>query len=72
MGNSAASGSILATSWRQDGQLGALLAASWRLFLNFGGDLAKTGENQKNDDSTSLLEVFWDPGAALGGYLGSS
>ena len=43
-----------------------------RLFLNLGGDLAKNGEIQKNDDSTSLLDVFWGPRAALGGYLGSS
>ena len=41
-------------------------------FLNLGRDLARNGENQKNDDSTSLLDVFWGPGAALGGYLGSS
>ena len=56
----------------QDGQLGALLGASWRLFLDLGRDLAKNCENQKNDDSTALLKVFWGPGAALGGYVGSS
>ena len=56
----------------QDGQLGALLGASWRLFLDLGRDLAKNGENQKNDDSSSLLKVFWGPGAAPGGYVGSS
>ena len=56
----------------QDGQLGALLGASWRPFLDLGRDLAKNGENQKNDDSSSLWEVFWGPGAALGGYVGSS
>ena len=62
----------LGATWRQDGQLGELLAVSWRLFLKLGGDLAKKCENQENDDSTALLEVFWGPGAALGGYLGSS
>ena len=56
----------------QDGQLGALLGASWRPFLDLGRDLAKNGENQKNDDSRALLKVFWGPGAALGGYVGSS
>ena len=43
-----------------------------RLFLDLGGDLVKNCEHQKNDDSTSLLKVFRGPGAALGGYLGSS
>ena len=42
----------------QDGQLGALLGASWRPLLDLGRDLAKNGENQKNDDSSSLWEVF--------------
>ena len=42
----------------QDGQLGALLGASWRPFLDLGRDLAKNCENQKNDDSTALLNVF--------------
>ena len=56
----------------QDGQLGALLGASWRLFLDLGRDLAKNCENHKNDDSRALLKVFWAPGAALGGYVGSS
>ena len=42
----------------QDGQLGALLGASWRSFLDLGRDLAKNSENQKNDDSSSLLKVF--------------
>ena len=54
----------------QDGQLGALLGASWRPVLDLGRDLAKNGENQKNDESTALLKVFWGPGAALGGYVG--
>ena len=56
----------------QDGQLGALLGASWRPVLDLGRDLAKNGENQKNDESTALLKVFWCPGATLGGYVGSS
>ena len=56
----------------QDGQLGALLGASWRPFLDLGRDLAKNGESQKNDDSSSLWEVFWGPGGGLGGYVGSS
>ena len=37
------------------GILSALLGGSWRLFLDLGGDLAKTSENPKNDDSSSLL-----------------
>ena len=56
----------------QDGQLGALLGASWRPVLDLGRDLAKNGENQKNDESTALLKVFWGPGAPLGGYVGLS
>ena len=56
----------------QDGQLNALLGASWRPFLDLGRDLAKNGENQKNDDSRAFLKVFWGLGAALGGYVGSS
>ena len=56
----------------QDGQLGALLGASWRPFLDLGRDLAKNGEIQKNDDSSSLWEVFSDPGGGLGGQVGAS
>ena len=40
------------------GILSALLGGSWRLFLDLGGDLAKTSENQKNDDSSSLSLGF--------------
>ena len=36
----------------------ALLGGSWRLFWDLGGDLAKTSENQKNDNSSSLLQGF--------------
>ena len=56
----------------QDTQLGALLGASWRPFLDLGRDLAKNGENRKNDESTALLKVFWGPGAPPGGYVGLS
>ena len=28
-------------------------------FWDLGGDLAKTRENQKNDDGSSLLRGFW-------------
>ena len=56
----------------QDGQLGALLGASRRPFLDLGRDLAKNDENQKKEDGKARLKVFWDPGAALGGYVGSS
>ena len=56
----------------QDCQLGALFGASWRPLLDLGRDLAKNCENQKNDDSSSLLEVFSDPGGGLGGQVGSS
>ena len=70
-------------TWRQDGAKMANLEAKmanlahiWEhlgdVFLDLGGDLVKNCENQKNDDSTSLWKVFWGPGAALGGYLGSS
>ena len=65
-------GAKMALSWptsRQDvakmahmepkmGILRALLGGSWRLFLDLGGDLAKTSENPKNDDSSSLLQGF--------------
>ena len=40
------------------GILRALLGGSWRLFLDLGGDLAKTSENPKNDDGSSLLQGF--------------
>ena len=53
----------------QDGQLGALLGASWRPFLDLGRDLAKNGENQKNDDSSSLWEVFGFLGLLLEAML---
>ena len=66
-------GAKMALSWptsRQDvakmahmepkmGILSALLGGSWGLFLDLGGDLAKTSENQQNDDSSSLLQGFW-------------
>ena len=42
----------------QDGQLGALLGASWRSFLDLGRDLTNNGENQKNEDSRTLLKIF--------------
>ena len=65
-------GAKMALSWptsRQDvakmahmepkmGILRALLGGSGRLFLDLGGDLAKTSENPKNDDSSSLLQGF--------------
>ncbi len=72
MGRNGAKLANLAPRCAQDGQLGALLGASWPSVLDLGRDLAKNGENQKNDDSRTLLKVFWDPGAALGGYVGSS
>ena len=54
----------------------ANLAHFWEqlgdVFLDLRGDLVKNDEKQKNDDSTSLLKVFWGPGAALGGYVGLS
>ena len=53
----------------QDGQLGALLGASWRPLLDLGRDLAKNCQNQKNDDSTALLKVFWGPGLVLEAML---
>ena len=53
-------------TWRTFGSILATLFGSW------GRSCHKNCENQKNDDSASLLKVFWCPGAALGGYLGSS
>ena len=65
-------GAKMALSWptsRQDvakmahmepkmGILRALLGGSRRLFLDLGRDLARMGENQKNNDSITLLKVF--------------
>ena len=79
-------GAKMALSWptsRQDvakmahmepkmGILSALLGGSWRLFLDLGGDLAKTSENAKNDECSSSWKVFGGLGGALGGYVGSS
>ena len=39
------------------------------IFLYLGRDLAKMGENQKNDDSSSLLKVFLDLGPLLEAML---
>ena len=79
-------GAKMALSWptsRQDvakmahmepkmGILRALLGGSWRLFLDLGGDLAKTSENQKTTIVHHFCKVFGDLGGALGGYVGSS
>ena len=40
--------------------------------MDLGRDLSQTGENQKNDESSSLLLGFESLGRALGGYVGSS
>ena len=40
--------------------------------MDLGGDLAKTSENPKSDESSSLLLGFGGLGKALGGYVGSS
>ena len=44
------------------GELGGYLARFWEhlgdVFSYLGRGLAKMGENQKNDDSSSLLKVF--------------
>ena len=68
----------LGPRWRYVGQLGAkmcaLLGASCCLVLYLGRGLAKMGENQKNDDSASLLKVFLDLGAlseAMLAHLGA-
>ena len=42
--------------------------------MHLGRDLSKMGENQKNDDSSSLLKVFLDLGAlseAMLAHLGA-
>ena len=70
MGQDGAKLANLAPRCAQDGQLGALLGAFGRPFLDLGRDLTKNGENQTNDDSSSLLKVFWGPRAAPGGYVG--
>ena len=70
-------------TWRHDGAdmvnleaKRANLAHFWNhlgdFLLDLGRDLAKNCENQKNDDSTAFWEVFWSPGAGLGGYVGLS
>ena len=48
----------LERTWRA---FGSILA----IFLDLGRDLPKMSENQKNNDSSSLWEVFSDPGAVL-------
>ena len=70
-------------TWRQDVlQMANLeakmanLAHIWEhlgaFFLDLGGDLVKNCENQKKRRQYITFEGFWGPGAALGGYLGSS
>ena len=68
-------------TWRQDVPEKANLERTWRAFgcilltfLHLGRDLSKMGENQKNDDSSSLLKVFLDLGAlseAMLAHLGA-
>ena len=53
----------------QDGQLDALLGASWRPFLDLVRDLARNGENQKNDDSNSFLRFLGVLGLLLEAML---
>ena len=38
-------------------------------FLYLGRDLSKMGENQKDNDSSSLSKVFLNPGVLLEGML---
>ena len=40
--------------------------------MDLGHDLAKNVEKRKNDDSTTLLKVFWGAGGPLGSYVGLS
>ena len=40
------------------GTLRALFERILAIFLDLGGDLAKTDENPKNDESSSLLQGF--------------
>ena len=68
----------LAPRCAQEGELGPYLARFWvhlvDVFLHLGLDLSKMGENQKNDDSSSLLKVFLDLGAlseAMLAHLGA-
>ena len=80
MGQVGAKMTLCWPTWRQDVPKLANLEATWRafgkhlgdFFLYLGRGLAQMGENQKNDDSSSLLKVFLDLGGALGGYVGSS
>ena len=86
MGQVGAKMALCWPTWRQDVSkmcpswpTWSLRWATWRafgsilaIFLDDGGDLARTGENQKNDDSTALLKVFWGLGGALGGHVSSS
>ena len=71
-------------TWRQDVPRMANLELTWRAFgcilasfFYLGRDLFKIGENQKNDDCSSLLKVFLNLGplseamlAHLGAMLG--
>ena len=59
-------GAKMALSWptsRQDVAKMAHMERFWEdlgdKFRDLGGDLAKTSENQKNDESSSLLQGFW-------------
>ena len=93
MGQVAAKMALRCPTWRQDvpkmanleakmANLAHFLGASWRLVLDLGRDLAKNGENQKNDDSTALLKFFGVLGllseamlahlGAMLGYVGPS
>ena len=68
-------------TWRQDVPEKANLERTCRAFgsilltfLHLGRDLSKMGENQKNNDSSSLLKVFLDLGAlseAMLAHLGA-
>ena len=45
---------------------------SAKLLQNCSPGPPESSKNKKNDASSSLLKVFWGPGAAPGGYVGSS
>ena len=52
-------------TWRTFGSILATCFGSW-------ARSCQKWQKPKNDDRRALLKVFWGPGAALGGYVGSS
>ena len=78
MGQVGAQMALCWPTWRQDVPKRANLELTWRAFgcilasfLYLGRDLSKIGENQKNDESSSLWEVIPDPVGSSWRYVGA-